>query len=403
MTLPPIPDTAADITAGWLTDGARRRRPPRRRSGRRGDARDRSAPARCATASGSTLTYDGATDAPAALVAKLPAADPTSRATAVSLRSYEKEVRFYQRARRRPPVATPTVFHADTRRRRPVELRPAARGPRAGRRRATSSPGAPPRWPRRRCTSSSASTRRGGAMPGSIDWSGCTATATPAAQMALMLLPTLWDGVPGALRDRPRRQRARGRRTPCSPTWPPTSRPRAGRETVVHGDYRLDNLLIAPDGRRAGRRRLADLHGRAGAQRRRLLHRRRPRRSTTGARTRRPSCAATTRRSSAAGVDGLRLGRLLDRLPAWHLRRAGHGGRRVDARGAHRPRATRCSWPWRHATASTSSTSRRPSSSPPDRRRQGITRGRASPSPAAPGPRGGPRRRRSRPGGWCRR
>src|SRR4051812_14085548 len=41
------------------------------------------------------VTYDGPTDAPTALVAKLPAADETSRATAVAMRSYEKEVRFY--------------------------------------------------------------------------------------------------------------------------------------------------------------------------------------------------------------------------------------------------------------------------------------------------------------------
>jgi hypothetical protein len=40
------------------------------------------------------LTYDGPTDAPTSLIAKLPAADPTSRATAMALRSYEKEVRF---------------------------------------------------------------------------------------------------------------------------------------------------------------------------------------------------------------------------------------------------------------------------------------------------------------------
>ena len=59
------------------------------------------------------VTYDGPTEAPATLVAKLPAADPTSRATAVNLRSYEKEVRFYQELAGELPVPTPTVFHAD--------------------------------------------------------------------------------------------------------------------------------------------------------------------------------------------------------------------------------------------------------------------------------------------------
>ena len=60
------------------------------------------------------LTAEGAPDAaPGSVVAKLPAADPTSRATALSLRSYEKEVRFYQQLAPDLPVRTPTVFHAD--------------------------------------------------------------------------------------------------------------------------------------------------------------------------------------------------------------------------------------------------------------------------------------------------
>ncbi|HEV7721084.1 MAG TPA: aminoglycoside phosphotransferase family protein [Iamia sp.] len=59
------------------------------------------------------LTYDGAPPtAPATVVAKLPAADPTSRATALALRSYEKEVRFYQQVADELPICTPTVFHA---------------------------------------------------------------------------------------------------------------------------------------------------------------------------------------------------------------------------------------------------------------------------------------------------
>jgi hypothetical protein len=60
------------------------------------------------------LTYEGApATAPSTVVAKLPAADPTSRATALSLRSYEKEVRFYQLLADQLPICTPTVFHAD--------------------------------------------------------------------------------------------------------------------------------------------------------------------------------------------------------------------------------------------------------------------------------------------------
>lgn len=59
------------------------------------------------------LSYDGPTDAPPTLVAKLPAADETSRATALSLGSYENEVRFYQELAGGLPVSTPAVFHAD--------------------------------------------------------------------------------------------------------------------------------------------------------------------------------------------------------------------------------------------------------------------------------------------------
>ncbi|HMJ76661.1 MAG TPA: aminoglycoside phosphotransferase family protein [Iamia sp.] len=60
------------------------------------------------------LTFEGApASMPTTVVAKLPAADPTSRATALSLRSYEKEVRFYQQLAPDLPICTPTVFHAD--------------------------------------------------------------------------------------------------------------------------------------------------------------------------------------------------------------------------------------------------------------------------------------------------
>jgi aminoglycoside/choline kinase family phosphotransferase len=60
-----------------------------------------------------TPSYDPPGAGPATLVAKLPAADPTSRATAVAMRSYEKEVRFYQQLAPHLPVRTPAVYHAD--------------------------------------------------------------------------------------------------------------------------------------------------------------------------------------------------------------------------------------------------------------------------------------------------
>jgi hypothetical protein len=60
-----------------------------------------------------TLRYDGAGDAPAVLIAKLPAADEASRAAARSLRLYEREVRFYQQLAPQLPVRTPRAFYAD--------------------------------------------------------------------------------------------------------------------------------------------------------------------------------------------------------------------------------------------------------------------------------------------------
>lgn len=59
------------------------------------------------------LTYDGPTAAPPTLVAKQPAVDPTSRATAVAGRSYEIEVRFYQQLAATLPVRTPRAYYAD--------------------------------------------------------------------------------------------------------------------------------------------------------------------------------------------------------------------------------------------------------------------------------------------------
>ena len=59
------------------------------------------------------LAYDGPAPGPPSLVAKLPASDPTSRATAQSLRSYELEVRFYQELAPDLPVRTPRCHHAD--------------------------------------------------------------------------------------------------------------------------------------------------------------------------------------------------------------------------------------------------------------------------------------------------
>lgn len=58
-----------------------------------------------------SVTYSASCNAPATLVAKLPAADETSRNAAKLVRAYEKEVRFYQHLAAKLEVAAPRVFH----------------------------------------------------------------------------------------------------------------------------------------------------------------------------------------------------------------------------------------------------------------------------------------------------
>jgi hypothetical protein len=60
-----------------------------------------------------TLRYGRGAEGPPALVAKVPAADPTSRATGRALGIYEIEVRFYQQLAPQLLVHTPEAHYAD--------------------------------------------------------------------------------------------------------------------------------------------------------------------------------------------------------------------------------------------------------------------------------------------------
>jgi hypothetical protein len=59
------------------------------------------------------LGWPEAVDAPASLVAKLPSPDPTSRATGVGLRNYEREVRFYKEVAAATPVRLARCWAAE--------------------------------------------------------------------------------------------------------------------------------------------------------------------------------------------------------------------------------------------------------------------------------------------------
>jgi aminoglycoside/choline kinase family phosphotransferase len=197
------------------------------------------------------LTYDGPTEAPPTLVAKQPAADPTSRATALSLRSYEKEVRFYQELAPTLAVRTPGVLHADI---DPAtagfvllmeDLAPATAGDQLAGCDAEAAALAvrelvnlhAPRWGDESLTA--------------LDW--LHSESPDGHEMAATMLAMLWDGF---------RQRY------ANDVLPHVSRAgdalftgmraylggSASPATVIHGDYRLDNLLFfpAPASRLAG-------------------------------------------------------------------------------------------------------------------------------------------------------
>jgi aminoglycoside/choline kinase family phosphotransferase len=189
------------------------------------------------------LTYDGPTDGPPTLVAKQPAADPTSRATALSMRSYEKEVRFYQELAPTLAVTVPRVLHADI---DPAtasfvllmeDLAPATAGDQLAGCDAEAAGLAvaelvnlhAPRW--------------GDTSLTTLDWLD---NATPEGrEIMATMLPMLWDGF---------RQRYAGDVLPhvslagdaLFSGMRAYLRPSGSPPTVVHGDYRLDNLLFSP-------------------------------------------------------------------------------------------------------------------------------------------------------------
>lgn len=59
-----------------------------------------------------SLTYSGDNDAPASLVAKLPAADETARGMAGALGAYHKEVMFYRELAQLSDMSTPKIYLA---------------------------------------------------------------------------------------------------------------------------------------------------------------------------------------------------------------------------------------------------------------------------------------------------
>lgn len=113
MTVQTIPAGPADLTAAWLTDALRA-------GGVTGDAGVASfTTADCGAGVGLPgqlarvrLTYDRPTDAPTTLVAKFPAADPGARGLCTMLRFYERESRFYEELAPEVQLRAPRCYYS---------------------------------------------------------------------------------------------------------------------------------------------------------------------------------------------------------------------------------------------------------------------------------------------------
>jgi hypothetical protein len=189
------------------------------------------------------LHYDRPTDAPSTIVAKLPAADETSRATAKALRSYEIEVRFYQELAPELPIRTPYAYCADI----DVEsasfvllledLAPARQGDQL-----------------RGCTPGQAeialeelgklhASHWGDRALADIEWLHGDKAANQ--EFLATLLPGLWEG----FRDRYSADLSVDVIQAGTVLFSEIEAyllADPGPQTVVHGDYRLDNLLFDP-------------------------------------------------------------------------------------------------------------------------------------------------------------
>jgi aminoglycoside/choline kinase family phosphotransferase len=191
------------------------------------------------------LTFDRTNDAPATVIAKLPAADPTSRATALSLRSYEIEVRFYQELAPTLPIRTPNVYYADI----DVEtagfillmedLAPARQGDQLA--------GCTPREAERAIDElvKLHAPRWGDPTLADLEW--LHRDPEQSRMFMLGLLPMLWAG----FRDRYADRLGPDVHDAGEALFANLERYLNGATepwTVVHGDYRLDNLLFGRAG-----------------------------------------------------------------------------------------------------------------------------------------------------------
>jgi len=191
-----------------------------------------------------TLRYDGEVAAPASLVAKLPAADETSRATAKALRLYEVEVDFYQQLAPTLPVRTPQVFYADQDVAATTfvllleDLAPARPGDQLTGCSPDQAAAAISELVRLHAA------RWGDESLASLEWLDKNASGGGAATG---FLPPLWDNFVeryAAVLEPEVRSAGDTLFSHLAGVYLEDTKP----WTIVHGDYRLDNLLFSPDG-----------------------------------------------------------------------------------------------------------------------------------------------------------
>lgn len=184
------------------------------------------------------------TGAPPSVVVKLPSADPTSRATGVALRNYEREVKFYDQIASTVDIRVPRCHHSswDAATGDFVLVLEDAAPCRPGDQIAGCTPAQAdvalvqlarlhaPRW--------------GDATLDEIDW--LTRRDGPSIEFIAGLYRSFWPSFLERFGDSiSLSQRMIGERLgDALPIWMTASQLPA---TVTHGDYRLDNLLFADD------------------------------------------------------------------------------------------------------------------------------------------------------------
>lgn len=189
------------------------------------------------------VRLQGASDAPASVVVKLPSLDPTSRNSGVTLRNYEREVKFYEQIASTVDIRVPHRYHGDWDETTGdfvlvlEDMAPAEQGDQVAGCDLARARGAVaelarlhgPRW-----DDPSLSEH---------EWLSRRTSDDDAAQLQMFYL-MVFPGFAATYRDELSTEafelaEAFGRRVA---EW---VNGRAGPESVTHGDYRLDNLLFA--------------------------------------------------------------------------------------------------------------------------------------------------------------